>query len=255
MGALHDGHLSLIENARNNSDVVVCSIFVNPTQFNDPADLEKYPRTVESDMKKLEGAGCDILFLPSVEEMYQPGETWHLELGYLENILEGELRPGHYQGVTQVVSKLFNIVKPDLAFFGQKDFQQVLVLKEMVRILDIPVKLVMCPIKRDSDGLALSSRNVLLSPLQRKNALALSVSLKTAKQHFENSSIEQLKNEAMLFLKSNEGIEPEYFEICDAATLLPVESKEADCIIALVAVRTGGIRLIDNMFLKEKQAD
>lgn len=249
MGALHDGHLSLINIAREQSDVVVCSIFVNPTQFNDPSDLEKYPRPVEADIEKLKSVNCDILFLPPVHEMYQQGESWHIDLGYLEHILEGKSRPGHYQGVTQVVKKFFDIVKPDIAFFGQKDFQQVLILRKMTEMLEIPVNIVMCPIKRESDGLALSSRNIHLSEVERRNALALSAALQTTKDHFQEKDLASLKEEAVAFLNASEGIDLDYFEIYDAATLKPAESKDVESIIALVAARSGETRLIDNMIL------
>lgn len=250
MGALHEGHLSLLEIARKHADIVVCSIFVNPTQFNDPADLEKYPRPLEADIEKLKGAHCDILFLPSVDEMYQPGESWHIDLGYLENIMEGKFRPGHYQGVTQVVKKFFDIVKPDMAFFGQKDFQQVMILRKMVEMLHIPVKLIMCPIKREEDGLALSSRNVQLSPLERGHALALSAALNQAKAHFNEKTLEELASEAKDFLYASDGVDLDYFEIYDAGTLTPASSGEGRSVVALVAARVGDTRLIDNMILK-----
>lgn len=250
MGALHEGHLSLIDIARRQSDVVVCSIFVNPTQFNDPADLEKYPRPVDADIEKLTGANVDVLFLPSVNEMYEPGESWHLDLGYLENVLEGKFRPGHYQGVTQVVKKFFDIVEPDVSFFGQKDFQQVLILRSMVKMLNMPVKLVMCPIKREDDGLALSSRNIHLSSTERHNALALSASLNNAKAHFHEKGLDDLKSEAIAFLSASEGVELDYFEIYDAETLQPASSKDVDSIVALVAAKVGETRLIDNILLK-----
>ncbi|MGB4774102.1 MAG: pantoate--beta-alanine ligase, partial [Daejeonella sp.] len=160
MGALHDGHLSLIEIAKSKTDLVVCSIFVNPTQFTDLNDLKNYPRPVETDINKLEAISCDVLFLPEVEEMYNKDEIWQLDLGGLDQVLEGKIRPGHYQGVTQIVYKLFEIVKPDFAFFGQKDYQQFMVISKMVNLLNMPVKLVVCPIIREDDGLAMSSRNI-----------------------------------------------------------------------------------------------
>src|ERR1035437_4176598 len=156
MGALHSGHLSLIEQAQQNNDEVVCSIFLNPSQYNDPKDLEKYPRTIEADIKMLEQVKCDVLFNPGVNEIYDDNEQWHLSTGGLEHLLEGKFRPGHYQGVTQVVYKLFNIVNPDTAYFGQKDYQQFLIISKMVDQLNMPVKLVMCPIRREADGLAMS---------------------------------------------------------------------------------------------------
>lgn len=251
MGALHEGHLSLIKAARAQTDIVVCSIFVNPTQFNDPDDLARYPRTVEADLAKLREAACDAVFLPLVDEMYTKGETWHIELGPLENIFEGALRPGHYQGVTQVVKKLFDIVKPDIAFFGQKDFQQVLILRKMVEMLALPVTLVMCPIKREPDGLAMSSRNVYLSPEDHQLALALVKSLEQAKRSFPEKNVGDIKQEAIDFLRK-EGVEPDYFEICDAHTLTPIPTAAGPDIIALVAAKVGKIRLIDNMFLRQE---
>ena len=182
MGALHNGHLSLIKQAQQVTDEVVCSIFVNPTQFTDPKDLEKYPRPIASDIEKLEAAGCHVLFNPEVKEMYAENEQWHLELGELEHLLEGKYRPGHYQGVTQVVFKLFDIVKPDYAFFGQKDYQQFLVISKMVQLLNLPVKLVMCQIEREPNGLAMSSRNIHLSAEDEKHALVLSKTLNWVKR-------------------------------------------------------------------------
>src|SRR5476649_2925499 len=149
MGALHQGHLSLIERAQQQNDVIVCSIFVNPTQFNDPKDLEKYPRTLDADTRMLEQVNCDVLFSPSVKEIYDTNEQWHLNIGELEHLLEGKFRPGHYQGVTQVVYKLFTLANPDTAFFGQKDYQQFLIIRKMTELMNLPVKLVMCPIVRE----------------------------------------------------------------------------------------------------------
>ena len=251
MGALHAGHLSLIETARRQADIVVCSIFVNPTQFNDKSDLENYPRPVEEDVKKLKDAHCDIIFMPEVEEMYGKSESWHIELGDWDNILEGKIRPGHYQGVTQIVKKLFDIVQPDYAFFGQKDYQQFMIISQMVRMLHIPVQLIVCPIIRENDGLAMSSRNVRLSSEERKNALALYRGLTKAAELFKTKSIDQIKNEVNAFLDSAPGIEPEYFEIYDAGNFKPITDKSAGSIIALVAARVGKIRIIDNMILKQ----
>lgn len=252
MGALHAGHLSLIESARRTNDIVVCSIFVNPTQFNDKSDLENYPRPVEEDIEKLKTAACDILFMPEVEEMYSKSDQWHIELGGLDNILEGQIRPGHYQGVTQIVKKLFDTVQPDVAFFGQKDYQQFMIISYMVKTLNIPVKLVVCPIIREADGLAMSSRNVRLSTVERENALALYKSLLLANKLFDTESIEHIKNEVNDFLDSAPGIEPEYFEIYDAVNLKPVSDKSVKSIIALVAAKVGKIRIIDNMILKQE---
>ncbi len=250
MGALHNGHISLIEIARNETNLVVCSIFVNPTQFTDPKDLDNYPRPVEADISKLENANCDVLFMPSVSEMYQNNEKWHLDLSNLDDRLEGKIRPGHYQGVTQIVFKLFDTVKPDKAFFGQKDFQQFLVIKTMVQTLNLDLELVMCPIIREDDGLAMSSRNIHLSVKEHKNSLILNKVLKETREDFNKSDIVKLKETAINKLKSAEGIDLEYFEICDADNLNPISDKNSNSIIALIAAKVGQIRLIDNIILK-----
>ena len=219
MGALHEGHISLIKLAQKDSDVVVCSIFVNPTQFNDPKDLALYPRPVSKDIEKLENAACDVLFMPEVEEMYAENEQWHIDLEGLDQILEGKQRPGHYQGVTQIVKKLFDCVEPDRAYFGQKDFQQFLVIQKMVEKLDLPVQLIMCPIIRENDGLAMSSRNIRLNAEERKNALALQRVLQWMNENFNKLSIADLKEQATLQLQASPGINLEYLEICDTQHL------------------------------------
>jgi pantoate--beta-alanine ligase len=248
MGALHNGHILLIEQAQRNNDVVVCSIFVNPTQFNDPKDLEKYPRTIEADIALLEQVNCDILFSPPVSEIYDDNEQWHLEIGPMEQLLEGKSRPGHYQGVTQVVSKLFNIVNPDTAFFGQKDYQQFSVISKMVEILKMPVQLVMCPIKREADGLAMSSRNIHLTSTDRQHSLILSRTLNWVKENFNRSEISQLKQNAELMISAEEDVELDYFEIADGETLLTA-NEDSTTIVALVAAKVGKTRLIDNIIL------
>lgn len=248
MGALHQGHLSLIDMARQSADVVVSSIFVNPTQFNDPKDLERYPRPIEQDIQKLEQAGCDILFNPEVDEMYAGNEQWHLDLGDAELLLEGKFRPGHYQGVTQVVFKLFDIIKPTIAFFGQKDYQQFIVISKMVELLELPVKLVMCPILRDPDGLAMSSRNVHLSTVERQQALVLSKSLFWLKKHFNRNGILSFQERAIDIIKQQQGVELEYLELTDGETLHPA-TPYSKIIVALVAARVGKTRLIDNILL------
>ncbi|MFI5136958.1 MAG: pantoate--beta-alanine ligase [Sphingobacteriales bacterium] len=248
MGALHAGHLSLIEQAQQNNDEVVCSIFVNPSQFNDPKDLEKYPRTIEADIKMLEQVKCDVLFNPGVNEIYDDNEQWHLNIGGLEHLLEGKFRPGHYQGVTQVVYKLFNIVKPDTAYFGQKDYQQFLIISKMVALLNMPVELVMCPIRREGDGLAMSSRNVQLTADDRQHALILSKTLNWVKDNFDSSHISRLKTAAEQMISNEPGVELEYFEIADGDTLHPANQNTKN-IVALVAARAGNTRLIDNVLL------
>ena len=249
MGALHQGHLSLLALAQQQSDITVCSIFVNPTQFNDPKDLERYPRPIESDIEKLEQAGCDVLFNPEVKEMYAGNEQWHLDLGELEHLLEGKFRPGHYQGVTQVVFKLFDIVKPDMAFFGQKDFQQVLVIQKMVDLLHMPVKIVMCPILRETDGLAMSSRNIHLSADDRRHALVLSRTLNWLKENFDASQVSSLTRECEDKIKAEPGVQLEYFEIANGENLHNAD-QDSKQIVALVAAKVGNTRLIDNMIIR-----
>ncbi len=250
MGALHQGHLSLLAQARQQADVVVCSIFVNPTQFTDPADLEKYPRPIEADIQKLEQAGCDVLFNPPVTEMYAGNENWHLDIGRLEHLLEGKFRPGHYQGVMQVVYKLFSIIKPNLAFFGQKDYQQVMVISRMISLLNLPVKLVMCNIERDPDGLAMSSRNVHLTTSDRRHALILWKALQQAKAQFENGTpLTEIEQQAAALINNEPGTHPEYFELADGETLQPAKP-HSESIVALVAAKVGKTRLIDNVILR-----
>ena len=252
MGALHEGHLSLLNYAKPISDIRVCSIFVNPTQFNDPKDLEKYPRPIENDIKLLESVDCDILFLPSVDEMYpDKDEDWHIDLGVLDQIWEGEKRPGHFQGVTQVVYKLFTLVQPDIACFGQKDFQQVMVIKRMIEMKDLSIQLAICPIIRDQDGLALSSRNMRLSEEGKRKALALSRSLQYVKDHIDEPvQLEQIKDKALKILTDTEGLRVEYFAICESSSLEEVSHIDfSKPHVALVTAWVEGVRLIDNMIL------
>jgi pantoate--beta-alanine ligase len=248
MGALHNGHLSLIAQAKQGNNLVVCSIFVNPTQFNDPKDLENYPRPIEADIAKLEQAGCDVLFNPAVTEMYDANEQWHLDIGPLEHLLEGEFRPGHYQGVTQVVYKLLDIVKPHTLYMGQKDYQQIMVVNRMIELMKIPVEMVMCPIERETDGLAMSSRNIHLSVTDRQHALVLSQTLNYIKDHFDIHKEAELEEQAMEMLAAEDGVEPEYFRIVDGKTLLPATTAST-VVVALTAARVGKTRLIDNVLL------
>jgi len=249
MGALHKGHVSLVKIAQQHADVVVCSIFVNPTQFTDPKDLEKYPRPLQHDIEMLQDAGCDYVFMPSVKEMYPVPENWHIDLGPAEFLLEGEFRRGHYQGVTQIVKKLFDAVDPDLAFFGQKDFQQVLMIRNMVAHFNLPVNIISCPIIREEDGLAMSSRNIHLSAAEHEHALVLSKALTYVKDHFQTESIDILLKEAIAIIQSAEGVELDYFTIANSETLLPEKDKAAQHLVALVAAKVGETRLIDNMML------
>jgi pantoate--beta-alanine ligase len=249
MGALHRGHLSLIDLAKQQADFVVCSIFVNPTQFTDPKDLEKYPRPLQHDLDMLRASGCDLVFMPSVKEMYPGPENWHIDLGPAEFLLEGEFRKGHYQGVTQIVKKLFDAVTPDLAFFGQKDFQQVLMIQNMVRHFNMPVQLITCPIIREEDGLAMSSRNIHLNKADRQNALVLSKALFYVRDNFDRLDIPELLDEARAMIQATPGVELDYLTIADGATLLPADRKYQSNIVALVAAKVGQTRLIDNMML------
>lgn len=254
MGALHNGHLSLIEIAQKHAEIVVCSIFVNPTQFTDPKDLEKYPRPLEHDIKMLTDAGCNFVFMPTVKEMYPNfpiPEDWHIDLGDAEFLLEGEFRKGHYQGVTQIVKKLFDAVEPDIAFFGQKDFQQVLMIKNMVTYFNLPVEIVSCPIIREDDGLAMSSRNIHLSATDRKNALILNKALQFVKDNFTKLNLNDLLTGAKSMINDTNGVELDYFTVADGETLLPVKSKTVKNPVALVAAKVGETRLIDNMLLNQ----
>ena len=251
MGALHQGHLSLVRHAQTKADLVVASIFVNPTQFNDPADLEKYPRPKEQDVAKLEGVQCDVLFMPEVQEMYaDPNEHWTIDLNGLDQILEGKSRAGHYQGVTQIVKKLFDLVQPDVAVFGQKDYQQFRVVEEMVKQFHLNIELVMSPIIRETDGLAMSSRNVHLTDKEHQEALALFRVLLKTQADFNSKSLNQIRKEAVQELTASKGVDLEYFELCDGKTLQPVDDKDGESIVALVAARVGNTRLIDNIILK-----
>jgi pantoate--beta-alanine ligase len=249
MGALHPGHVSLIKAAQQIADFVVCSVFVNPTQFTDPKDLEKYPRPVEHDIKMLEEAGCDLVFMPSVTEMYPQQEQWHIDLGSAEFLLEGAYRKGHYQGVTQIVKKLFDAVQPHKALFGQKDYQQVLMIQNMVHYFKLPIEIVTCPIIREQDGLAMSSRNIHLSDTDRTHALVLNKALEYVKANFAQQSIPALEEQASAMIRKTPGVELDYFSIVDGTTLEPQQDKHAKNLVALVAAKVGHTRLIDNMLL------
>jgi len=253
MGALHEGHLSLVEKAGKETDFVVVSIFVNPTQFNDKGDLERYPRDLNKDVALLAPTPCQLVFAPEADEIYPEPDTRQFHFGTLEQVMEGKFRPGHFNGVAQVVSRLFDIVKPDKAFFGQKDFQQLAIINEMVRKLNIPVEIVACPIIRESDGLAMSSRNMLLSTEQRKNAVHISATLFEATNKTGDLTVEQLCQWVINRINENEFLNTEYFEIVNEATLLPVKSWDEDCNkVGCIAVHCGKIRLIDNVKFQTK---
>ncbi|WP_316798863.1 pantoate--beta-alanine ligase [Pedobacter frigidisoli] len=252
MGALHNGHISLIKLAQENADIIICSIFVNPTQFTDPKDLERYPRPIEHDLAMLAEAGCNGVFMPNVEEMYPQGadEKWHIDLGNAEFLLEGAFRKGHYQGVTQIVKKLFDAVEPDLAMFGQKDYQQVLMIKNMLDHFKLPIVIITCPIIREDDGLAMSSRNIHLSTADRAHSLVLSESLQFVIDHWAEYTIHELEEQGKAFYQGIEGVELDYFTIANGHTLEPAKSKEENSLVVLVAAKVGSTRLIDNMIIK-----
>ncbi|MCX6198565.1 MAG: pantoate--beta-alanine ligase [Bacteroidetes bacterium] len=252
MGALHKGHISLIKKSKKESDCTVCSIFVNPTQFNDPKDFEKYPSTIEEDILKLGAVKCDILFLPSVKEMYPDGtgNKRKVDFGSLAKVLEGEHRPGHFDGMAQVVERLLQIVKPNLLFMGLKDYQQQLIVDKLIEKRKLKVKLIALETLREKDGLAMSSRNVRLDKEARKLAVEISKTLLSSKREIRNVKyeIEKIQVRALHRLQSFKGIELEYFEIRNAKTLM-VPEKKSEKLIALTAVKIGGVRLIDNMLL------
>ena len=252
MGALHQGHISLVEQAAKDNDITVVSIFVNPTQFNNKEDLEKYPRDPDADFALLEKNSCDIVFAPTVEEMYPEPDTRVFSLGKVAEVMEGKYRPGHFNGVCQVVSKLLNIVNPDRAYFGQKDYQQIAVVKALVRkyMPDFEGEIVSCPIKRESDGLALSSRNVNLSPEQRQSALLISKTLFEAKRMADdNATQKQIRD----FIKKNIATDAnlclEYVEIADKETLQPIDGEYPKNAVICITVYDGKTRLIDNILL------
>jgi pantoate--beta-alanine ligase len=248
MGALHKGHISLVEKAVNENDIVVVSVFVNPTQFNDPKDLERYPRNLEADLRLLEETGCDLVFAPSVNEIYPEPDTREFNFGTLETVMEGKHRPGHFNGVAQVVSKLFDIVQPHKAYFGLKDFQQLAIIKNMVAQLQLPVEIVSCPIIREDSGLAMSSRNELLTADERKNAAVISNTLFEAKKLKNEKSVPTLAEWIAETINKNPFLRVEYAEIVDSSTLQPVENWNSNQeIVCCVAVFCGKIRLIDNI--------
>lgn len=250
MGALHEGHLSLIRCSKKDNDITVVSIFVNPTQFNDPKDLERYPRMLDKDIEKLEAEEVDILFAPDEKEMYPEPDTRQFDFGHLDKILEGKHRPGHFNGVAQIVSKLFETIPATRAYFGKKDYQQYLIIRELVRryMPGLDIEIIPCPIIREKDGLAMSSRNLLLSPEQRKSAALISQVLFRAKELVDIMEVDELKRFVIDTINQNPHLKVEYFEIADAETLLPIESwDEVDRKIGLIAVYCGEIRLIDNI--------
>ncbi len=250
MGALHQGHLSLIEKAKEENNIVVCSIFVNPIQFNNPEDFDNYPLTIDSDMQKLENYDCDILFLPSVKEIYPRADNTIYDFGDIEKVMEGEKRPGHFNGVAIVVKRLFEIVKPNKSYFGKKDYQQYLVIKELVKKFDIDTNIIGCDIIREFDGLAMSSRNMRLTDSERKLASIIYQTLIKAKEKFNNTSIEKIKKWVETEISNTPEMEMEYFEIAEAETLKAALQKQNNVKYrCFIAVFLGKVRLIDNIEL------
>ncbi|HBJ07445.1 MAG TPA: pantoate--beta-alanine ligase [Coprobacter fastidiosus] len=248
MGALHNGHLELVKRCVAENSICVVSVFVNPTQFNDKNDLLHYPRTLDADCKLLESAGCVIAFAPEVEEMYPVEDTRVFNLGAVAEVMEGKYRPGHFNGVAQIVSKLFDAVQPNRAYFGEKDFQQIAVIRSMVKLLNYPVEIVACPIVREDDGMALSSRNLRLTPEQRKNAVSISQTLFKSRTFAEQHSVAETIDYVVNTLNSVPDLDVEYFEIVNGNTLLSVNDwSDSDYIVGCITVYCGEVRLIDNI--------
>ena len=248
MGALHRGHLELVKQAVRENDVVISSIFVNPIQFNNPDDLKRYPRTFETDYALLEEEGCHAVFCPSVKEMYPGPVTKVYDFGNLDKVMEGRYRQGHFNGVAVVVKRLFDIVMPHRAYFGEKDYQQLAIIKALVMMENLDVEIVSCPTVREDDGLAMSSRNVRLSPEQRKHAARIYETLVKARSIYPVSSIADVKREVINFFDEDPFMELEYFEISDTVALDPITDKKPEkAVVACIAVYLGDVRLIDNM--------
>ena len=253
MGALHDGHLSLVRSSMEQTDCTTVSIFVNPTQFNEAGDLDKYPRPLQSDLQLLYDAGCETVLVPSVQEVYPPELDTSLtfDLDGLDKTMEGEFRPGHFEGMAQVVKRLLDIVQPDKLFMGQKDFQQLTIIRHMVSTLNLDVELLMCPTMREADGLAMSSRNTRLTPGHRERAAIIYQTLSAAMANWGVVTLDQLKKDAMTAL-AIPGFRPEYFEIVNGYNLQPLTTFSKDVMaVACCAVWAGEVRLIDNIILND----
>lgn len=250
MGALHKGHISLIEASKRENDVTISSVFVNPSQFNDPKDFDKYPRQVNSDLDKLAVAGCDIVYVPSISEIYPQPDTTIYELGEISTLIEGAHRPGHFNGVASVVKRIFETTLPHNAYFGLKDYQQYLIIKTLVHKYRLDVNVVGCPIVREESGLAMSSRNQLLSPQGKETASYLSATLGLIKKNKSGHDSIHLEKLGKDFLSQQTGINLEYLLVVDAETLKKPRSPDKPQ-IALIAARVDGVRLIDNMFLED----
>lgn len=254
MGALHAGHKSLVDRARKENDIVVVSVFVNPTQFNNKQDLATYPRTEERDCALLEAAGCDVVFMPAVEEVYPEPDNRQFDLGAVAKVMEGAHRPGHFNGVAQIVSKLFGFVEPDRAYFGEKDFQQIAVIRKMVQLEGFKLQIVACPIKREDDGLALSSRNVRLTAEQRQLAPNIYRVLKESCNFAKSHTVAETEKFVVDSLNALPQMEVEYYSIVDALTMQPVSDwADADSITGCITVYCGEVRLIDNIAYKKAE--
>lgn len=252
MGALHAGHASLVKRSVNENEVTVVSVFVNPTQFNDKNDLVKYPRTLDADCKLLEACGATYAFAPSVEEMYPEPDTRQFSYAPLDTVMEGAFRPGHFNGVCQIVSKLFEAVKPHRAYFGEKDFQQLAIIREMVRQMQFDLEIVGCPIVREEDGLALSSRNARLSAEERENALKISQTLFKSRTFAATHTVSETLKFVEDAIAAVPGLHLEYFEIVDGNTLQKVDNwNQTSYVVGCITVFCGDVRLIDNIKYKE----
>ncbi|MDI9536398.1 MAG: pantoate--beta-alanine ligase [Bacteroidota bacterium] len=254
MGALHQGHLQLVSRCVAENDACVVSLFINPTQFNDKNDFNRYPRTLENDTALLASVGCAIVFAPSAEEMYTPSEmetVFEFDFGGLDEVMEGIFRPGHFNGVVQVVSKLFSMVTPDKAYFGEKDFQQLAIIRRMVQVMNFPIEIVGCPIVREKSGLALSSRNALLSEQERTTAAVIYRTLSESKQLMHEKTVAETKAWVIDRLNAIDGLKVEYYEIVNGNSLQSITDwSDADYVVGCVTVYCGKVRLIDNINYK-----
>ena len=255
MGALHKGHLSLVKNSISNNDITVVSIFVNPTQFNNPNDLASYPRTVEKDLELLQTVGCDIVFAPEADDIYSKSETdsrFEFDFEGLDKVMEGKFRPGHFNGVVQIVSKLFDLVRPDRAYFGEKDFQQLAIIRLMTRRYNLPIEIVPCPIVREDSGLALSSRNSLLKDNEKQVAQHIYAVLNESRQFVPQTEVEELKQCVIAAIEQKPELKVEYFDIVDGHTLKSIGKwDECDYVVGCITVFCGNVRLIDNICYKK----
>ena len=255
MGALHKGHLSLVKNSISNNDITVVSIFVNPTQFNNPNDLASYPRTVDKDLELLQTIGCDIVFAPEADDIYSKSETdsrFEFDFEGLDKVMEGKFRPGHFNGVVQIVSKLFDLVHPDRAYFGEKDFQQLAIIRLMTRRYNLPIEIVPCPIVREDSGLALSSRNSLLKDNEKQVASQIYAVLNESRQFIPQTEVEELKQCVIAAIEQKPELKVEYFDIVDGHTLKSIGKwDESDYVVGCITVFCGNVRLIDNICYKK----